>query len=251
MTIDEVIQQWLLTAAIRFPRPLGYIFPVVEGLALNMVEVPSVGSDGYAKALLALWDSGKIRLSPLESERFVETRREVCDLLDRIAGLDQHNPSARMIRHARRGGPAKAGEIVRDPSLFVTFELTKRGGEAWEELAEPNWARFLDQLTDENTGEMTSADLTLMMAYMGWFPPFAEHQVKRETVIVEKMADYLILYWKRLPLVFRATFKLESSSRNWQEERIDGPTWFRDWWHETTVWYKKPWDLDGWPEPKA
>jgi hypothetical protein len=67
----------------------------------------------------------------------------------------------------------------------VTFELTELGGEAWEEFAEPDWARFLDQLsdlTDVGAGEMTSPDLTLMMAYMGWFPPFADHQVKPETV---------------------------------------------------------------------
>jgi len=251
MTMDELVEQWLLTAAITFPCPMGYVFPVVEGLALNMIEVLGVDSEQYASALLALWDSRKIKISPPETERVIETRAEVCDLLDRLVRLDQHKPNARMVRYARRGGQTKGQEIVRDPSLFVTFELTELGGESWEAFAEPDWTRFLDQLTDENTGEMTSVDLNLMMAYMGWFPPFAEHQVKRETVRVERVADYAILYWKRLPQVYLATFELETSTQRWQDGRIDGPTWFRDWWSATAVWYKKPWELNGWPKPEA
>jgi len=128
--------------------------------------------------------------------------------------------------------------------------LTELGGEAWEKFAEPDWTRFLDQLidpTDEGAGEMTSPDLTLIMAYLGWFPPFDEHQVKPVTVKVEQVADYPILYWKRLPHVYRATFEFEKANPKWQEGRIDGPAWFRDWWKATTEWYKHPWELPGWP----
>ena len=249
MTIDEIVKQWLLTTAIKFPRCLGYIFPEVEGLALNMIEVPGCGKNEYAKALLALFHAGMIRFSSEESTHAIEPRADISKILDHLLSLDSGDPTARIVRYASRRSKA-AEKVVRDPFLYVTFELTELGGKAWEKFAEPDWTRFLDQLTDitdEGAGEMTSPDLTLIMAYMGWFPPFADHQIKPVTVKVEQVADYPILYWKRLPHVYHATFEFKKANPKWQEGRIDGPAWFREWWHATTIWYKKPWELPGWP----
>jgi len=250
MTIDEIVKQWLLTSAVKFPRRLGYIFPIVEGLALNMIEVPGCVKEEYAKALLALFDAGMIRFSSGQSASNVETRTGICELLDRLLSLNPDDPASRITRYLKRNSTKAVENVVRDPSLSMTFELTERGGQVWEKSAEPDWTCFLDQLshaTDEGAGEMASSNLTLMMAYMGWFPPFANYRVKLETVKVEQVADYPILYWKRLPHVYRATFEFEKMNSKWQEDRIDGPTWFREWWQVTTKWYKHPWEMPGWP----
>lgn len=249
MTIDEIVKQWLLTSAIKFPRRLGYIFPVAEELSLNMREVPGCGPNDYAKGLLALFDAGMIRFSSGQSAQRIETHAGISEILDHLLSLNPDDPTARIVRYASRRSKA-AEKVIRDPYLYVTFELTALGGEAWEKFAEPDWARFLDQLsdpTDEGAGEMTAPDLTLIMAYMGWFPPFADHQVKPETVRVEQVADYLILYWKRLPHVYRATFEFEKATLKWQDGRIDEPAWFREWWQGSTEWYKHPWKMPGWP----
>ena len=237
MTIDEIVKQWLLTSAVKFPRRLGYIFPIIEDLALNMREVPGCGQEDYAKGLLALFDAGMIRFSSGQSAHTIETRTDICKILDHLLSLNPDDPTAQVVRYLKRGSPKAVEKVVRDPSLSVTFELTELGGEAWEKFAEPDWTRFLDQLsdlTDEGAGEMTSPDLTLIMAYMGWFPPFADHRVKPETVKVEQVADYPILYWKRLPYVYRATFKFEKANLKWQKGGINELTWFREWWQTTT-----------------
>jgi hypothetical protein len=120
-------------------------------------------------------------------------------------------------------------------------------GEAWEKLAQPDWAHFFDQSDDEETGELTSHDLTLIMARTGWFPELAGQQIKAESVNVEEFTDYEILYWKRLPHVYHATFSCVLAEARWAGGWIGEPKWFRDWWHATTTWYKKPWELEGWP----
>jgi hypothetical protein len=247
MTTEEITKQWLLTTAIDFPCRLGHIFPAVEGLALNMKDVPGCGPEDYSKGLLALLDAGMIRFSSKVPTHYVDTRAGVCNILDRLLSLNESDPSARIVRYLRRGAAKPAEVIVRDPALYVTFELTASGGEAWEKHAEPDWAHFFGELSDYEKGELISADLTLIMARMGWFPELADQKIQTKTINVEVLLDHQVLYWKRLPRVYRATFSCEQSDPRWENGHNLEPKWFRDWRHATTTWYKHPWELTGWP----
>src|ERR1035438_674887 len=167
LTIEEITHYWLLTSAIDFPRGLGFFFPEVDGLALNMKEVPGLNARDYAKALLTLYDSGMIEFSSKLLEDNVATRSGILNILDRFLGFSSENPSALMIRRSRR--TSVSNTFAGRTDLKVHFRLTEEGGDAWEKIAEPAWDHFFDQRSDYETGEMYSRDLTLLVARLGWF----------------------------------------------------------------------------------
>ena len=91
------------------------------------------------------------------------------------------------------------------------------------------------------------------MARLGWFPELNDERILLDTVKLEVLSDFQILYWKRLPLVYRAKFSTERADPRWSgiEPNRPGKTseqeWFQDWWHNANSWYKLPWELPGWP----
>jgi hypothetical protein len=136
--------------------------------------------------------------------------------------------------------------------MQVSFELTALGGEAWEKIAEPDWARYVSTSTifspygdpSPAVGDVISADRDLVIAYMGWYPQVNGEQIQLETIRWQTHTDFEILYWKRLPFVHHASFRVRTVEERWGEGQ---PKWFRDWWLSTRSWHKKPWNLPGWP----
>lgn len=243
--INEIAKHWLLTSAIDFPRGLGYFFRKVHELALNMREVPGCAPAGYAAALRDLFDLGMIEFSSALQEDDVKTRTGVSNVLDRFLTFSRENPDHRLIR--RVGEAPALGPCADRPDLNVKFRLTDAGGDAWEQTAEPDWLHFFGQSHDIENGEIFSQDLTLLMARLGWFNELASAQVAVDTIELQTHSDYQILYWKRLPNVYRVTFSVTDAEPRWPCSGSLEPKWFRDWWHSTTEWYKKPWDLPNWP----
>jgi hypothetical protein len=132
--------------------------------------------------------------------------------------------------------------------MQVDFKLTELGGEAWERVAEPEWGRFFTQFSDYKTGEITSPDLNLLMARMGWFRELSGERIQPDTVTLQTHSDYPILYWKRLPHVYQAVFSVEGAEPRWANGHSGEPKWFREWWSSTGYWHKEPWELPNWPD---
>jgi hypothetical protein len=244
LTIDEITRYWLLTSAIEFSRGLAYFLPKVHELGLNMKEIPGCAPEGYAATLLDLFDAGELEFSSALEDDDVTSRAGVSNILDRFLGYSRVHPEDRLIRAISEipsFGPNRVPQ-----NLKVKFKLTELGGEAWERVAEPDWFHFFGQSNDNETGELYSQDLTLLMARLGWFDELASARVAIDTIQLQMHSDYQVLYWKRLPSVYRATFSVSDCDSRWVPTNFE-PRWFREWWHSTTRWHKQPWNLPGWP----
>lgn len=243
-SLDEaVIRYWLLDIATEFPRNLGLIFPSVGSEALNVKEIPGCKAEDYAESLVGAFEEGLISLESDFPEDDVSSKLGTEQIMERFVRL---RGDEREVRYARR----RTQPIpVRQPRRRVRFQLTAAGGQEWERLAEPDWSSFFTQSGDEATGdvELGSPNLNLLMARMGWFRGLNGERIKVETVRLETCSNYQILYWKRLPLVYRALFSVESGKPHRTGERRDEPAWFRAWWNSTDSWYRKPWELPNWP----
>ena len=243
--LSEIIRHWLLNTVVEFGVPLTSIFPVA-GHGLNVKPIPSCTSDDYAKGLLELFDSDLITFSSKVPGDATGSREGILRILDRFRSLSKDDPLLRGTH-----GLLPTHQLIKLGGKQVYFELTPLGGEAWEKIAQPDWARHLSASTvfpviGVMTGkcELISADRDLMIAYMGWYPQVSHEQIQMETVTWQTHSDFKILYWKQIPFVHHVSFQVQPADQRW----IGGaPHWFQDWWTSSQSWYIKPWDLPGWP----
>ena len=242
---EEIIRYWLLTSAIEFPRGLSYFFPQIDGLALNMPDPTGCKPEDYADALLSLYDRGLIEFSSKFSGDDVTAPTGILNILDRFLTFSKQNPTALLNRRVRRES-ASGSDILR-LDLVARFKLTSSGGQAWERIANPDWQRFYTQLSDYETAELTSADLNTLMMVLGWFRELSGEQPVSESIRISTLADHPILYWKKLPRVFRAEFAVTAAEGKWSITNGECPRWFRDWWLSHHKWFTEPWELPDWP----
>src|SRR6266849_2582850 len=238
---DEVIRHWLLNTAVEFGVPLTCLFPEISQ-GLNVKPIPGCSSEDYAGGLIELFNSSMITLSSEFPEDDVTTRAGVSRIFDHFLALPE---DYKRIRHLRPSDPGSL-TIDRNPAMQVDFKLTELGGEAWEKVAEPDWRRFFTQFSDYETGELTSPDLNLLMARMGWFRELSGERIQPDTITLQTHSDYPILYWKRLPHVYQAAFSVEAAKPQWANGHSGEPKWFREWWSSIGSWHKEPWDLPNW-----
>ncbi len=193
---------------------------------------------------------GHILFSSEDPEDDVQSDPGVTAILNRFLGYLIEPPEERYARRERHTDP-HASKIPR-----VRFALTESGGALWETIAGPEWDRFFDcgvnsGDNDEETGEAVSPDLNLLMAKLGWFPELSGEAIDIQSIELEKHSDYPVLYWKKLPRVYRATFKCQRAEARWKKYRNSDcamePEWFRKWWHKTATFYTEPWELPDWP----
>lgn len=242
----DLIKHWLLNTAIEFPRPLIHVLPGVRGLTLNAKEVPGCVPDDYANGLRELHRSGHIVFTSENPEDDVQTESGVKTILTRFLRYPIEVAAERDVTKK----PQPTRPIVRIPK--VQFALTESGGALWESVAKPEWNRFFEQSSDYETGDAFSPDMTLLMARLGWFPELSGGEaIVIETIQVEEHFHYPVLYWKKLPHVYRATFKCQHSKARWRKQGHSEypmePDWFRKWWPTTVHFYTHPWKLPGWP----
>jgi hypothetical protein len=241
-----VVQHWLLNTAIESPRTLSDLFPVVRGLHLNVLDVPGATQEDYASGVLALFDSGSIRMyfDGDEEGSEIEACHSIVEsiLQRRLAAPAETTPNPHANRktiHPRRVTPDTSD---------LRWQLTAVGGEAWERLAQPDWNRYFTILTGgEQLGEAWSANFDLLMAVLGWCRELNGVEIDRTTINLEVLHDSPITYWKLLPVVHRASFESKWVESCWVYDRHDHPEWFHQWWISQGEWYKKPWKLPIWP----
>jgi hypothetical protein len=245
---DEVIQHWLLNTAVEFGVPLTRLFPK-KSQGLNVKPIPGCSSEDYARGLVELFDSRMITLSSEFPGDDVTTRSGVSRILDRLLALPK---DYQRLRHLRPGDPSSL-TVDRNPAMQVDFKLTALGGETWEKVAEPDWGRFISATTTYPDygksgpleGDLISRDRDLLIAYMGWYPEVRNEQIRVETIKWETHTDFKVLYWKRLPFVYHASFEVRTAKDRWNDYKA--PPWFWDWWFYTCHWHREPWDLPSWP----
>jgi hypothetical protein len=247
---DSLTNFWLLNTAIEFPRSLGYIFPSIQGLALNMPQIPGCEPEDYARSLIDLFESGFVIFRSDFQEDDVINSSGVSRIIERYVQLPESEASVKFLRSSPSGQHASA------PRKKVTFQLTETGGVEWGKYAKPDWHRFFGQFTTPSESmesgevEMFSQNLDLLMAILGWFQESDEGRADLGSIEVQKHQEFPILYWKRLPSVYRITFRIERAEARWSGDGphwLLEPKWFREWWRSTRVWYTEPWELPIWP----
>lgn len=242
---DEIIRHWLLNLAIECSISLRVLFPF-RWPTCNAREIPNVQPVELARNLLELFDSGLIFVYSYADES-ATTRSNLSSVLERFVALSHDLETSSDPRSESRN------QVRANPELQLSFKLTAPGGESWERVARPEWDRFITGYTTSppygetgpSEGELTSPDRDLLLAWMGWYPEVRREKILVETIKWESKADFEVLYWKRLPFVYRAIFKVETAEARWKSYEV--PQWFDNWWTQSLHWHKEPWELPGWP----
>lgn len=238
MSPDMMIKHWLLNLAVEYPVWLGHLFPAVECEALNVKPVPGCDAKDYARSLIELSESGMITLSSEVPGDDAANRPGVERILDRFLKLATDDSTPPVYQRNRL------------PDLQVSFKLTAAGGEAWERMAQPDWAHILTVSVDPESGDLFSPDRHLLMAYMGWYKKIEAQEIQLEAINWQTHSDFQILYWKRLPLVYQASFSLRPTEGRTGPKWSGVPRWFREWYISAITWHRQPWDLQDWPSSR-
>jgi hypothetical protein len=156
-----------LNLAIEGSRELSDFLPFVEELYLNVRQVPGCTPSEYAAAVLALLDAGSIRLyfDTRDQDEVRPDRSMVEAVLTRRLQL----PYTTGRLPLRKTDPRRPPPEIRAAEPDLRMELTALGGEVWEKRAEPDWSRYVQTLTGEESGEAWSGDEGLLIACLGWY----------------------------------------------------------------------------------
>ena len=239
MPPDMLVNHWLLNLAIEYPVWLASVFPVVDTEGLNAKSVPGCSSEIYADNLLALFDAGLIKFTSEVPGDDAATEQGIRQILSRFVSLSI--PASSPKRNVDSPPLYNRNRLL---GIGVTFEVTPLGGAAWERVAEPDWLHILTESRDSTSGELTSPDRDLLIAYMGWYPELNRERILLETVRWQTHSNHKILYWKRLPFVYHASFGLQPTNPRWETDELN---WFRQWRWSALTWHKNPWELPDWP----
>ena len=238
LSLPRIVRHWLLNTVIEFGVSLTCIFPE-PGRGLNAKPIPKCDSEDYAEGLLELFDSKQIIFSSRVADDDTRSRSGVVRILDRFRALSRNDLSLR-----GEHGLLPTYRLSRLPGMDVHFKVTPHGGEVWEKLAQPDWARYVSALGDMISGDLISANRDLLFAYMGWYLELHGEEILRETIEWQTHTDFAIVYWKRLPSVYHASFQVQLAERCWAAGE---PQWFRDCRSSIHSWHTQPWNLPDWP----
>jgi hypothetical protein len=108
--------------------------------SLNVREVPGCRPQEYAKQLLGLFARNMVKLDSDIPEDDVNSAQGVSKILERFLSLSGDDSTLEP--------PAYEQVRLGHPAMKVSFALTQLGGQAWEELAQPRWSRFIAHWND-------------------------------------------------------------------------------------------------------
>lgn len=233
--ITEIAKHWMLNLAVHYPMPLGLVLPAVNSLALNVRPIPQFAPEDYARCLLELVDSSLINLRS-DDDLPLTDRSSIVNIIDQflrhpIINRDDEDP---------RQMPRRVL-----PKVTLNLSLSPLGGDAWEQKAKPDWQRLVTLSVADIEGELMSANLDKLIAYLGWCNETIGRNIRRETIDIKALSDHNILYWKRLPVVYHSSFEMHPHQ---ESDGREAPGWFQDWETSTSLaWCTQPWELPEWP----
>jgi hypothetical protein len=227
--MNAVLQQWLLNLVVDFPVTLQLLAPVLDGddlesHALNVKSLREISLNEGVGYLVELAGNGLI-------------------VFERNSDLETFAPSNIPLLLKTPGAERE-----------ISFKLTEAGGHVWESLAEPLWYSM-----DDGSAVLTSEEADLyqwqwtwfsqnrekLMATLGWYPMLQREQIDLSSVQWEQHDEYQVKYWKRLSNVHVVSFRSCSAAG----PRGVEPEWFTAWRTARNNWYRKPWNMEGWPPP--
>ena len=216
---------WLLGLMVVNPIPLTWIVPIYNRRHTNASPLPDFRPDAYAQLIIAALEAGLIQLESLDCPLTLENARET------------------VITRSKRS----VDEI---PEEGIVIRLTEEGGRGWEQLAKPQWDKFLkfelrslSSSTDDlpMAGLLASRNRDSVVAYLGWYEFFESVKIDWDTLKMELHSDYEATYWKRLSDVHEARFDgfLQRTDRS-------VPRPISDWKISLRNWHVKPWNRADW-----
>ena len=246
----EIVRHWILNLAIEGSRKISDFVPHVFGEHLNVLPVSGAAPHHYSDAFFSLFDEGLVHCFRDEDD---EQGKIAVDraFVESVLNARLRFPQVTSRRRLRVPGPVGSA----NPDL--EWRLTSVGGKEWERLAQPNWERFVFMLFaplsaegSAKGGDAWSANLDSLMTELGWCREFNGEEVDRQSLRVEVLRDYPIVYWRTLPIVYHATFLSKWGRDETDFLRNPRADWFRDWWISRRAWYREPWALPAWPTTK-
>ena len=181
-------ERWVLEAAVDLKLPVRVITGPDAGQRLNR---PHHGLDpeGVIEVLRRLLRQGAIALF-----------RD---------GQDQHHQAEEDLRAV-----VEQGHAGPSPPGSCFYGLTASGGELWEAVAQPAWARYLDASygIDPNDAEVICADPVRLNHYVS--SKYQQYRPISGTVCRDHVKPWQATYWKMLPLGHRIRYSYDPDDRS-------------------------------------
>jgi hypothetical protein len=195
-------ERWILEAAVTFTLPIRALTSDHLEALLNRGH-HGLDPTGVANTLRHLLRENLIVLAPREGE----------------ARLDDEEELRQLVEVAYRGRLSKT----------TYYELTAAGGAAWEQVARPNWERYIDASfrIDPDEGEVICADPARAEWYA--FSPHQESAPLADSIRRDRLEPWPATYWKTLPVGHRIRFRYDS-------ERPVHPEYGSDAWDKRIAW---------------
>jgi hypothetical protein len=96
----------------------------------------------------------------------------------------------------------------RPPKRMICYELTRRGGQHWEEYAKPDWKRyFVDDTWDGQTVRITAATSERLDEILEWGPRYWNVTFSGGEGDRTILKPWRALHWKTLPEGHRVTLR--------------------------------------------
>jgi hypothetical protein len=199
-------ERWILEAACTLAQPVRAL--IGEGVE-EWFNRPHHGLDpaGVVNVLRKLLREGLIVLFPGQGgDALIETEDELRRLLE--------------------------GDYRAPPFKATYYGLTAAGGAAWEEVARPDWDRYIDVSfgTDPDEGEVICADPARAEDYV--FSPHQEHAPLPDSIRRDRLEPWPATYWKTLPMGHRLRFLYDPNHRvdaaYGSDSRVSRQAWLED-----------------------
>ena len=121
--------------------------------------------------------------------------------------------------------------------IDVYYQVTPRGGAAWEAIAHPNWERFTCQSGSDHV-RIEAGNRAVAETYLGLYPACFSVTILPETIAWRIEQPWSATYWKTLPVGYIVSFQTVAGTFDPEVYPIVNRQWA-----ELTKWYHDPWRM--------
>ncbi len=181
----DVLDLWLLEAALELPTPLHLLVASDPAAALNMRDDPRFSHEELCERLAAL------------AERDLIIVHEHPDGMEELFTPDAISKALLRPR----------------PRSFFVYELTPSGGALWEAQAQPDWSRYVNAGEEPSANEapeswvIEALSLDIAEAEFRFHEELGDgNRPVPESKLGEELAPWNVTYWKTLPRGYRLRY---------------------------------------------